>query len=129
MILYLPVYIQIRQNTESYTPFTRSKIIWIMICFAIWISIQIMYPSTWDTHCSIQQSASHYSSLFSHCKTAIHLLCELKLSRSRSSSSVYTGQNFSIHIAIYFAIQIFALCKNWIIGRTSLAGLFKIKLE
>ena len=83
----------------SITPFTTSKIIWIAIWIEIWILIQ-MYPLTRDIYCSIQQSTSHCCSLFNHCYIAIHLTYGLKLSRSRSRSSVYMGQNFPIQIVI-----------------------------
>ena len=55
--------------------------------------------SRWCTrfHFSIQQSASHFCSLFCHCYIAIHLIPGLDLSRSQS---VYTGQNILIQIAI-----------------------------
>ena len=55
---------------------------------------------TWDIHCSIQQSALHCSLLFSHCYITNYVVSGLKLSKSQSRSSVYTGQNFSIQIAI-----------------------------
>ena len=38
--------------------------------------------------------------LFSHCNIAIHLISRLKLSRSPSRLSVYTGQSNTIQIAI-----------------------------
>ena len=56
-------------------------------------------------------NASHCWSLFSHCYIAIYLISWLKLSRSGSRSSLYTGQNFAIQIAICI---IFALCKQGI---------------
>ena len=67
--------------------------IWIAIGIVIWIAIQKMYPFTRGIHCSIQQSASHCCSLFSHCYIAIHVISGFKLSRSRSRSSVYMGKN------------------------------------
>ena len=42
-----------------------------IIQIAVWITRAI--------HCSIQQSESHYCSLFSHCYIAIHLISGLKL--------------------------------------------------
>ena len=52
-----------------------AKIIWMAICIAIWMAIQKMYPFTRDIHhCSIQQSASHCCSWFSHCYITIHLI-------------------------------------------------------
>ena len=50
-----------------------AKNIWIVIWIPIWIAIQKMYLFTWDIHCPIQQSASHFCSLFSHCYIAIYL--------------------------------------------------------
>ena len=59
-----------------------------------------LYPFTRDMHSSIQQSASHCCSSFSHSYIANHITSGLKLCRSRSRSSVYTVQNFSIQISI-----------------------------
>ena len=50
--------------------------------------------STCDNHCSLQQSASHCCSLFSHCYIAIHLLYGLKSPRLCSKSSIYKGKKF-----------------------------------
>ena len=66
--------------------------------------VQKMYPFTRDIQCSVQPSAPHCS-LFSHCYT-------MKLSRSRSFSSIYTIQNFAIQKAIEIVIWIFFLRVN-----------------
>ena len=57
------------------------------------------YTGHQDIHCSIQQSTSHCYSLFIVTLIAIHIISGLKLSRLRSRSIVYTGQNISIQIA------------------------------
>ena len=49
-------------------------------------------------HCSVQQCTSHCCWLFTHCYIAIHHTSGLKLSKSQSRSSVYTGHNFWIQI-------------------------------
>ena len=54
---------------------------------------------TGDIHCSIQQSASHCCSLFSHCCIGILLISGFKLSRSGSRCSV-TRDKMSIQMAV-----------------------------
>ena len=74
-----------------------------------------LYPFTRDIHCSLQQSASHCFSLLSNCYITIYLISGLKWSRSRSRSSVYTGQNSSIQIATMYLdrdLDNFAPCKR-----------------
>ena len=61
--------------------------IWIASWIAMWIAIQKMYPFTRDIHFSIQQSASHCSSLFRHCYIAIHLISGFKLSKFHDPDS------------------------------------------
>ena len=54
----------------------------------------------------VQYNKAHHivihCSLF--CYIAIHLISGLELSRLRSRSSVYTGQNLSIHIAVLIIV-------------------------
>ena len=63
-------------------------------------------------HCSIQQSTSHCCSLFCHWYIAIYLISGLKLSRSRSQSSVYTGQICDEDCDKDHNLDNFAVCKQ-----------------
>ena len=90
-------------NTVTNKTRTKHHRIWKIMNETIYIrhAIQKMNILTGDIQCSIQQSALYCCSLFSYC--LIHrnsLLSWLKRSRSRSRWNVYTGQNFSIQIAI-----------------------------
>ena len=69
-------------NIHNFTPFTQSK-----------NYLDRKLNCNLDFHCSIQQSVSYCCSLFSHCNIAIHLISELKLSRSQSLSTDYKRQN------------------------------------
>ena len=61
---------------------------------AKWSGLWSGSQSTCDIHCSLQQSASHCCSLFSHCYIAIDLLYGLKSPRLLSRSSIYKGKKF-----------------------------------